>query len=246
MEVACTGISAWPVSSAANTHTTSTPPPSLHYQNQNRTIPAPLPPARRAHQGRHHGPGHRCRCGAEERDSTPGAGLCGRGAAQVGWHALARALLGKPRDGLLLQSLALHAAPRTTPCTWPPCTSPYGVLRSRRRALLLGGRVEPNPPAAALPAPPCSQEDIANRRSMADARAAERAFFESHPEYLEVSSQVARHARQSSPPPARRAWPAWLPCCRAMLIAGRVPPGCCVSPSSAVPAACALYLLLPT
>lgn len=37
---------------------------------------------------------------------------------------------------------------------------------------------------------PCSQEDIANRRSMADARSAERAFFESHPEYLEVAPQV--------------------------------------------------------
>ncbi len=36
----------------------------------------------------------------------------------------------------------------------------------------------------------CSQEDIANRRSMADARSAERAFFESHPEYLEVAPQV--------------------------------------------------------
>lgn len=35
-----------------------------------------------------------------------------------------------------------------------------------------------------------SQEDIANRRSMADARAAERAFFETHPEYLEVAPQV--------------------------------------------------------
>ena len=35
-----------------------------------------------------------------------------------------------------------------------------------------------------------SQEDIARRRSMADARAAERAFFESHPEYLEVAAQV--------------------------------------------------------
>lgn len=35
-----------------------------------------------------------------------------------------------------------------------------------------------------------SQEDIANRRSMADARAAERAFFEGHPEYLEVAGQV--------------------------------------------------------
>ncbi|KAL4459064.1 hypothetical protein ABPG75_013929 [Micractinium tetrahymenae] len=34
-----------------------------------------------------------------------------------------------------------------------------------------------------------SQEDIANRRSMADARGAERAFFEAHPEYLEVASQ---------------------------------------------------------
>lgn len=34
-----------------------------------------------------------------------------------------------------------------------------------------------------------SQEDIANRRSMADARNAERAFFETHPEYLEVASQ---------------------------------------------------------
>ena len=35
-----------------------------------------------------------------------------------------------------------------------------------------------------------SQEDIANRRSMADARGAERAFFESHPEYMEVAPQV--------------------------------------------------------
>lgn len=35
-----------------------------------------------------------------------------------------------------------------------------------------------------------SQEDIANRRSMADARAAERGFFEAHPEYLEVAAQV--------------------------------------------------------
>ncbi|PRW60097.1 dynamin-related 3B-like isoform A [Chlorella sorokiniana] len=34
-----------------------------------------------------------------------------------------------------------------------------------------------------------SQEDIANRRSMADARSAERAFFESHPEYMEVAPQ---------------------------------------------------------
>lgn len=34
-----------------------------------------------------------------------------------------------------------------------------------------------------------SQEDIANRRNMADARSAERAFFESHPEYLEVAPQ---------------------------------------------------------
>lgn len=34
-----------------------------------------------------------------------------------------------------------------------------------------------------------SQEDIINRRSMGDARLAERAFFESRPEYLEVASQ---------------------------------------------------------
>ena len=40
------------------------------------------------------------------------------------------------------------------------------------------------------PAPPLLQEDIINRRSMADSRAAERAFFESHPEYIEVASQV--------------------------------------------------------
>lgn len=38
--------------------------------------------------------------------------------------------------------------------------------------------------------PSCSQEDIANRRSMADARSAERVFFESHPEYMEVAPQV--------------------------------------------------------
>ena len=35
-----------------------------------------------------------------------------------------------------------------------------------------------------------SQEDIANRRTMGDARGAERAFFEAHPEYLEVAPQV--------------------------------------------------------
>ncbi|KAI3436285.1 hypothetical protein D9Q98_002338 [Chlorella vulgaris] len=34
-----------------------------------------------------------------------------------------------------------------------------------------------------------SQEDIANRRSMGDARLAERSFFEAHPEYLEVAPQ---------------------------------------------------------
>ena len=34
------------------------------------------------------------------------------------------------------------------------------------------------------------QEDIANRRSMAEARGAERAFFEGRPEYLEVAGQV--------------------------------------------------------
>ena len=35
-----------------------------------------------------------------------------------------------------------------------------------------------------------SQEDIINRRAMAEARAAERAFFESRPEYAEVALQV--------------------------------------------------------
>lgn len=76
------------------------------------------------------------------------------------------------------------------------------MRRSGHEQLVPPGRAEPTcastPPTHPIPTltsppPPClprSQEDIANRRSMADARAAERSFFEAHPEYLEVASQV--------------------------------------------------------
>ncbi len=145
--------------------------------------------SRRAHQVGHHGPRHRRRGGAEERGRAACSGLRRRRPTQVRGPALCctccTACSGSGRPPLRFGGICSRMR--------------MGGTRGRTATCRRRSRAEPSLPAP-LPAcrPPRSQEDIANRRSMADARAAERAFFEAHPEYLEVSSQVAPAQRAAS------------------------------------------------